>query len=451
MNRKSIPALAAACLLLGATATAGRAGEPLWRGVTLAPPTSLGKPVPTAGAAAASIGRPQPLATIGRPVPVGPAGDAATAPYMPGAAVIPVNYTDAQPHVVRSEAPGDFQPLSGPPPAPPPPPPPPPPSGPYGGEPYNHGVELDHPLNRSFGDRCREFFGMGNSGGSSGSVRQPFQSDHAFDGLISPVSNPFFFEDPRSLTEIKPLFIYQSVPRNDPYFQGGSAEFYGVQGRLAFNEKWSVVINKLGFVSLQPKFTDGTLTRSSGFAEFDIGPKWTFYRNETSGGIAAAGVNFDIPIGDRKVFQHTGTLALDPYINYGKSFGRLPDGYGSFNFLGQAGYNFGVDNKRAEFFHTSYHIDYDVANLHKFYPLVELNWFHYTKRGTAVDVGTEGADFINFGSSRLTYGRDVVRAAVGGRYKFNENMNVGVAFEFPLTTQKSLSDFRLGIDFIFRY
>ncbi len=80
-----------------------------------------------------------------------------------------------------------------------------------------------------------------------------------------------------------------------------------------------------------------------------------------------------------------------------------------------------------------------------------MNWFHFTKRGTVRDVGTEGADLINFGSSTINDGRDLVRLAVGGRYKLNENIQCGLDFEFPLTTQKALSDFRLGIDFIFRY
>ena len=35
-----------------------------------------------------------------------------------------------------------------------------------------------------------------------------FKSDHVFDGFISPVTNPFLFEDPRSLTEVRPIFMY---------------------------------------------------------------------------------------------------------------------------------------------------------------------------------------------------------------------------------------------------
>ena len=37
-------------------------------------------------------------------------------------------------------------------------------------------------------------------------------SDHCFDSFISPISNPFFFEDPRSLTEVRGIFLENSLP-----------------------------------------------------------------------------------------------------------------------------------------------------------------------------------------------------------------------------------------------
>ena len=45
------------------------------------------------------------------------------------------------------------------------------------------------------------------------------------------------------------------------------------------------------------------------------------------------------------------------------------------------------------------HLDFDVANLHRIYPLVELNWYHYNRSGKARDLNFEGADLVNFGSS----------------------------------------------------
>ena len=52
---------------------------------------------------------------------------------------------------------------------------------------------------------------------------------------------------------------------------------------------------------------------------------------------------------------------------------------------------------------------------------------------------------FNFGSSSLTYGRDLFTTAVGLRYKFTENFQTGIAVEFPLTSQKALQESRVSI------
>src|SRR5262249_46783738 len=108
----------------------------------------------------------------------------------------------------------------------------------------------------------------------------------------------------------------------------------------------------------------------------------------------------------------------------------------------------------------SAHLDYDVGNLHKIYPLMELNWFSYTKAGTNVYVigdnvvvpklGFEGADLINFGA-RGVAGHNFVSLAFGMRYKFCEAIQLGGAFEFPITGRRDLMDYRLTFDAIFRY
>ena len=117
-------------------------------------------------------------------------------------------------------------------------------------------------------------------------------------------------------------------------------------------------------------------------------------RLQTSGTVAAGGVIFEIPTGSDKVFQNTGTLSIDPYLSLGQTFGRLPSGYGSFNFLGTLGYSLSVDDKRSEFFWTNLHLDYNVANLNTFFPLIEMNWMHYTRTGSNGNFGTEGADLF---------------------------------------------------------
>jgi hypothetical protein len=328
--------------------------------------------------------------------------------------------------VVRAQSP-DVPPPAGPPPVPPP------------AAAYQPDTGVGAPVSHDgIWDRCRD-------------LCQPYvHCEHAFDVLCSPVSNPFFFEDPRALTEIKPLFIYQTAPNNNPLFHGGSAAFFGLQGRLAFNSQWSLVVNELGFVSLNPKSGDDLISSGTGFAELRLGPKWTFYRNDNAGFVAATGLTFEIPTGSRRQFQDTGSLGLDPYITIAKNFGRLPNSWGSFNFMGETGYSFAVDNQRAEFLHSSVHLDYDVANLHHFYPLVELNWFYYTQGGRRTNFGFEGADLVNFGSSGLS-NRSYVSLALGMRYKFSEAVQIGGAVEWPLSKEKGINDFRVTLDMIFRF
>src|SRR5947209_6552350 len=121
---------------------------------------------------------------------------------------------------------------------------PPPPSG---GDLFNQGVVPDNvpPPGSSpgFWDKTKSIFDL-QSGPFCGSpTRKPFQSDHAFDGFISPVTDPFLFEDPRSLTELRPLVMYQTIPSKNYAYHGGNAEFFGVQARVALTESVSIVMS----------------------------------------------------------------------------------------------------------------------------------------------------------------------------------------------------------------
>jgi hypothetical protein len=291
-----------------------------------------------------------------------------------------------------------------------------------------------------FGHWMQGWGGNGPDGGC-------FESDHCFDQFASPVSNPFYFEDPRSLTEARPIFLFQTIPNSNPLFLGGNAVFYGTQFRLAVTERWSFVLNKLGGVSINPGH-DSPLGSETGFAELWLGPKYTFLRNTDTGTVAAAGLTFQIPTGPGKVYQDTGSLSLVPYVTAGQNC--LKSQFGSCNIMGTLGYSFRTDNDRSDFLFNSLHLDYDVANLHRIYPLVELNWFHYTRSGDARPLTFEGRDLANMGAAFVD-GRNNFTIATGVRYKFSEHTQTGIVFEFPLNGTKDMLNFRLGVDLIFRY
>lgn len=309
---------------------------------------------------------------------------------------------------------------------------------------YNAGVELAQPLNRSFGDQCAEFFGLGGPGCQKDGW---FVSDHAFDeGIISPMTNIFLFEDPRSLTEVRPFWVYSKIPGNSD-LQGGQAGILGTQARLAFTPNFSLVMNKLGGIGLHPDTPNfANVDGGEGLAELNIGPKWTFWRHESM--VAATGLTFQLPIGGSSVFQDTGTMGLDLYASFGKNFWRT--NWGSLNYMTTAGYNFRLDSTRSEFFHNHHHVSFDVANLHKIYPLFEVNWYKYTRTG-ANDLTFEGKDLFNFGAANAGL-HSYVTVAGGARFKVTEQIQTGFAAEWSLFNNANSSDkFRLTFDLIFRY
>jgi hypothetical protein len=429
----------------------GRAEELKWQPI-------LGPPVAVSAADQSPAG-PVPAVVLGRPVAIEPAD--AVAPFGAGQ-LRPVAYETTMPvlaPVIRAQSPD----LPGPTLAVPGPAAvgAPPPSGPGSpAEQYNCGVVNQNPApTRHFLDGPRDFFGglFGKGKFDSDGRHHWFESDHCFDDFISPVSNPFYFEDPRALTEARPLFIYQGAPTGNPIYHGSDIEFFGVQGRVAFTNWFSLVVSKLGYIWSEVHDPIDGFNSHAGFAEINIGPKFTFLRCEGTGTIGAAGLNFVIPAGSSKVQQDTGSLTLEPYVSFGQRFGRTK--YGTFHALSTLGFNASTDNERTNNFFTSLHIDFDYADAHKIYPLLELNYFHYTDNGRARDFQVngqdiftfEGRDLYNFGSRNVA-GHDDLSIAVGARYKLNENIQFGAVAEFPLIEEhKDLMDFRLTFDVIFRY
>jgi hypothetical protein len=310
------------------------------------------------------------------------------------------------------------------------------------------GLITDRPVAPGFWEKCRNWLNWGEKGCANG--RSSFQSDTSFPRLISPISMPFFFEDPRSLTEIRPLFLYQGMPNKSALTQGGDAFFFGTQLRLALTDRLSFVVHELGLMSIQPDLSTPVFPGGSGFAEIKLGPKYTFWRNADTGTVAAAGLIFEIPAGSSRIFQDVGSLSLDPYLSIGQSFGALPGGWGSLNLVGNTGYSFSIDDARSEFFYLNLHLDYNIANFNTIFPLIEMNWIRYTRAGNNADLGFEGADFANFGSSSRR-GKDYLSIASGLRYRFTDNVFGGAAVEFPVTREKGINDYRLTFDVIFRY
>jgi hypothetical protein len=327
---------------------------------------------------------------------------------------------------------------------------PPPPTSPVPtvGPDVTPGVFTDHPVSPGFWEKCKDWFSFGEKGSSNG--RWCMGSDTSFPRMVSPVTMPFYFEDPRALTEIRPIFMYQGIPNSNPLMHGGDLIFFGSQFRLAFTERFSVVIHELGFASITPDTSTPQFPGGTGFTEFRLGPKYTFLRCPDSGTVMAGGVIFEIPTGSNKLQMDTGTLSVDPYVSIGQTFGSLPGGFGSINVLGTTGFSLSVDNKRSDFYYLNFHLDYNIANTNTIFPFFEMNWIHYINSGNANNFGFDGADLANFGSSTRK-GDDYLSLAGGLRFRLAENIFAGGAIEIPVTSEKGLADYRVTLDVIFRF
>ena len=317
------------------------------------------------------------------------------------------------------------------------------------GKPTRTGLrEDDEPRVRrseQLGDKIDDIIG-GRRGGIFDRDRGLFKSDCAFDNFVSPVTNPFLFEDPRSLTELRTTFIYQRIPGNSGLFRGGSAWAIAAQGRLAITERLSLVVNKLGFSGFNPG-TDSPLNDSFGFSEIWLGPKFVVYREPDTKTLLSLGATFQLPVGRSSAFQDTGTLSIVPYLSAARRLAETR--FGALNGMASSGYSFSTNRARSDYFYLSGHVDFDVANRGKFFPLVEMNWIRYTTDGNARNLGVEGRDLANFGSQRG--GTGLLTIAAGARYKPGDRWEFGGAIEFPLVGSKDIFQYRLTFDFIWRY
>jgi hypothetical protein len=400
-------------LILLSLASSVHSQDVIWRA---AKPVSLGTPTPLSGSPASEAPPPR--------VVRGQIGEVPPAPAFPGTAGPPVFPT---------------------------------PGGPGGADMYNRGVvNHDGDLGGFWartGDKFKRCWDdvAGGVGGAFQSTpdHQMFQCDHQFDIFTSPMTNPFFFLDPRASTEIRPIFIWQHTPNSNPVWNGGNNFDYAVAGSVAITPHISLVFNRFGFTTISPRGGTPDIQSHTGFSELLLGPKLTFLRSETSGTVAAAGLTFDIPAGSARVLQNTGHLTLVPYFSIAQNFGRSQ--YGSFNFMNTTGYTFRTDNTRSESLYSSFHLDYEIGK--RFYPLIEANWRHYTRNGGARALDFEGSDLANFGSQNVS-SRNELTLAIGTRIVLTKNITWGIAGEFNVLSNgdgRHLDQFRLTTDFIFRY
>lgn len=267
-------------------------------------------------------------------------------------------------------------------------------------------------------------------------------SDSCFDDFISPITNPLFFEDPRTLTEIRPIYASHWIPNSNPVFEGGNVQYLAAQIRIALTERLSIIATKDGYIWLNSENED-VVPDEEGWADIAAGLKYNLIRDPASQLLLSAGLTFELDAGNHEVFQGRGDGEFHFFATSGKGFGD------NAHLLSAVGYRQPTDTTaRSTMWYWSSHLDYEI--LKSWFALVEANWFHWSKSGEALAVNFEGGDLFNLGATDVA-GNDIVTLGVGGRKKFGKMNELGMAYEFPVTSRKDLFQSRLYVDFILRF
>lgn len=261
-------------------------------------------------------------------------------------------------------------------------------------------------------------------------------SDPCFNCFISPMTNPFYFEDPRTLTEARFIYAHHKVPLTPA--GGGEVDLFAVQLRAALTDKLSLIAVKDGYYTSSNPIVD------DGWNDVTVGLKYNLRRDVQNQTIVSAGVTYELPVGSTRAYQGNGDGVFNFFLSRGQRLGR-------YQWLATVGGTQPVDTlAESSFLYMSNHLDRKIAGTN-FYGFAEANWFHYTGSGTSTLAnGFEGFDLINFGAQNVT-GNDIVTGALGVKYKPSNSVELGFAWEAPLTERRDIIDNRLTADFIWRY
>lgn len=280
-----------------------------------------------------------------------------------------------------------------------------------------------------------------------------------FEKARRPISNPTLFDLAIPGTNVHPIFIYQNLPDYvnttiGKVPMGGDFQVYALQFEIALNERLSIVATKDGYVDLNPG--NALWSSENGFANIAAGLKYAFYYDPANSAVVSGTATFEIPTGNHDVFQGEGDGAVNLIVSGLKLWDK-------FQIAAGAGVHLELDDQLADTSFVSFHASYEVHPL--FIPLVEVNWHHVLSTGDgnpnfARQAGGavpavaqfEGFDLLNFGASNASANRDFVTAAIGFRSRVSDSVDLGFAYEIPLTNEHDgILEDRFTVDLLWRF
>lgn len=271
-------------------------------------------------------------------------------------------------------------------------------------------------------------------------------SDPCFNNFVSPISNTLFFEDPRTLTEIKPIFIEHHFPRNLPVLNGGDAQVYAVQMRAALTRRLSFIATKDGWIDLRAPGLGG---HQDGFADLSAGLKYNLIRNPEFPFLVSAGFTYEVPIGQREVLQNLGDGETHMFLSSALQLGQ------ELYWMSGTGFRVPInhtDSSTMWYWSNSlaYRFGPGLTPSTGWYAMWETNWFTWTRSGQSLPLNFEGTDLINLGSTDVA-GNDIVTMLWGLKYKPTALQEIGTGIEIPVTERSDLYGHRVYLHWIIRH
>ena len=259
------------------------------------------------------------------------------------------------------------------------------------------------------------------------------------------LTNPTLNESPEILTELRLYHIYNKVPQ-DFISNGGGIGTVGLQARYALSERLALILTKVGYSSAS---FESLLTDDSGMLNIAAGAKYALVAVPKRSRYLTVGARYEAPVGDIRSgiieLQGGGDGLIDMFVSWGSEVGDRA------GIQGSAGVNMAIDSEHdSSTFHSSAHVDYEVVD--DLFGVLEANLVSTIEDGSRTDSsilgGFEGFDLFNAGA---TSSGTVATLGLGARFAVGENLHVGAAYEFPVTSNEGFVDFRTTVDAVLSF
>ncbi len=257
------------------------------------------------------------------------------------------------------------------------------------------------------------------------------------DRAIAPVANPVFFETPMIQSEVRPVFMFHRLDQG-LLGQEVDVRLYAVQLRYALTERLAVIATKDGYIEVDPAGGGGT----DGWADISAGLKYALIDNQDQQFVLTPGFTFEVPTGNREVFQGNGSGELNLFISAMKGWDNL---HATVSIGGRIPMD--LDKETANVRYSGM-LDYWLCNW--FIPFVTVNAFTTVSEADVLPLQSEGFDLINFGSTGAE-GHTQASFGAGFRSRLLDNLDLGFAYERGWISKRDLFKDRFTVDLIWRF